>query len=134
VSAPELPRQAAEHWRGAARGELRLPHCSACGHAFYPPTRQCPRCLLPNIAWRAVSPDGVVVGWCQFHRAYFPQSPDLVPPYTVILVRLDAGPLLYANPGELTATPVVGTRVRATFVPAGPDEALVRFDPIGDTE
>ncbi len=127
-----LPRQAAEHWRGAAQGELRLPRCRTCGNVWFPPSHHCPQCLSGKVEWRAVSKQGSVVGWCQFHRAYFPPSLGLTPPYTVILVRLDAGPLLYSNPGDPASVPPVGTRVVATFIEAAPGEAVVRFNPIGD--
>lgn len=127
-----LPRQAAEHWQGAAQGELRLPHCPMCSNVWFPPSRLCPRCLWDDIEWRAVSKHGSVAGWCQFHRAYFPPLLGLTPPYTVILVRLDAGPLLYSNPSNPASVPPVGTRVSATFVELTPDEAVVRFEPAVD--
>ena len=131
MSASRLPSQAAEHWEGAAKGKLLLPHCRVCEHVWFPPARQCPKCLSAEVDWCTASPHGVVVGWSVFHRAYFPDLPGLAPPYTVILVRLDAGPLLYSNPGDLKSVPPIGTRLTARFVPAGGGEALVRFDPAG---
>lgn len=72
---------------------------------------------------------GVVVGCCQFHRAYFPSAPGLDVPYTVILVRLDEGPLLYSNPGGPAWLPNVGAQVAATFTEVAPGQALVHFNP-----
>ena len=132
MTSTTLPRQAAEHWQGAAQGELRLPRCRTCSNVWFPPSRHCPRCLSDGIEWQAVSKRGTVAAWCRFHRAYFTPSLGLTPPYTVILVRLDAGPLLYSNPGNPASVPPVGTRVVATFVGVAPGQAVVRFDPAGD--
>lgn len=125
MSAP-LPTIAMPHWEGAARGELLLPHCGACGHVWYPPARHCPACLSDAIAWRAVDGQGVIAGVCVFHRPYFRDS-ALPLPYTVLHIRLDAGPQLYANPEDVQAVPAIGARVAPVFVPAGDGQALVRF-------
>lgn len=126
-----LPLIAAEHWRAAAHGELRLPACRACAHMWFPPSRHCPRCLSAEIEWRVVSGRGRVEGVCEMHRDYF-RSPALPAPYTVILVRLDAGPLLYSNPLDLRMRPDIGDLVEARFVPLDGETGLVRFAPVGD--
>ncbi len=121
-----LSALAAEHWRGAAHGELRLPHCLDCDHLWFPPSRYCPRCLSEKIDWRAVSGKGRVTGWCVMHRRYF-ETLDLALPYTVILVQLDAGPCLYSNYVDPDTVPEVGQRVEAVFVAVEPEAAVVRF-------
>jgi uncharacterized protein len=123
---PELHGQAAEHWRGAASGELRLPHCLDCGKLWFPPTRQCPRCLSEKIDWLTASGRGRITGWCIMHQRYFDQF-DLPLPYAVLLVQLDEGPLLYSNYDEPTTVPAVGQRVQAEFVSVAPDAGIVRF-------
>ena len=113
-------------WKGAEAGKFLLPYCRACGHRWLPPSATCPRCRAPDTEWRAASGRGDVVAVCQFHRDYF-VDPDLPVPYTVLLVRLEEGPLFYGNPVDLSAQPPVGTQVRATFVTTASGRVLPRF-------
>ena len=77
-----------------------------------------------------MSGHGTVLGVCVFHRAYLPGL-DLPLPYTVIHVRLDEGPQLYSNPIDPQLIYEVGQKVDAVFVPAGEEQALVRFKAAG---
>jgi uncharacterized protein len=124
-----LPELAAPHWRAAAQGELRVPHCTACDHVWYPPARHCPRCLSSEIDWKTISGRGLVLGHAVFHRSYFPDSP-LPLPYTVIHVRLDEGPQLYSNPVDPQSIFAVGEVVTAVFVPLTDEQGLVRFEAV----
>jgi uncharacterized OB-fold protein len=117
---------ASEHWRGAARGELCVPHCLDCDNLWFPPSRQCPRCLSDKIDWRVVSGRGRVTGWCIMHRQYF-ETLDLALPYAVILVQLDEGPFLYSNFVDPATVPEVGQSVEAMFIAVETDGSVVRF-------
>jgi uncharacterized protein len=114
--------------KGAATGEFLLPYCQACEHRWLPPNATCPRCRSAKIEMRPASGRGEVVAVCQFHRAYF-ADPDLPLPYTVLLLRLEEGPLCYGNPVELSTQPPVGTKVCATFVATSSGGFLPRFAP-----
>lgn len=118
-------------WAGTAAGKLLLPTCRHCGNRWLPPTAACPRCLSAEVDWHLASGRGVVVAHCQFHRRYFPDL-DLPLPYTVLLVRLEEGPLFYANPADTAAQPPVGTMVFATFVETPGGRTVARFAPQGE--
>lgn len=127
---PILPEVAAPHWAAAARGELSLPLCQDCHTRFFPPTPYCPNCLSTDVAWATVEGEGVVTGWCTFHKPYYGPDFWLSLPYTVILIRLDAGPQLFSNLiGD--KPPVIGMRVTPVFTRFSNEQAVVQFRPIG---
>ncbi len=104
-------------FEAAAREELAVRACSACGAVLHLPRAYCHHCGSWDTVWRAVSGRGRLYSWTtvehQVHRA-FPV------PYTVILVELDDSPgarLVGYLPGrpELTA----GMPMRAWFEPVG---------------
>ena len=114
-----------EHLDGAARGELRVPHCRRCGHSFFPPGPVCPRDFSDDIVWVTDTGDGVVNSWVRVHRPYF--VGDEVP-YIVVQVQLASGPRLTTSwTGE--HDPVIGAPVGVSFREAGPGSWLPEFGP-----
>lgn len=112
----------------AAREELAICACAACGHVLHPPRAYCPQCGRWDTAWRTVSGTGRLYSWTtvehQAHRS-FPV------PYTIVLVELDDAPevrLVGYLPGraELDA----GMPMRVWFEPIDEDGArLPRWAP-----
>ena len=60
---PPVPRSraAVRMSSAAARGELRLQTCAACGTVAYPPRDACPECLSTRLDWREVSGGGQII-------------------------------------------------------------------------
>ena len=114
-----------EHLDGAARGEQRIPHCSACGHQFWPAGPVCPADFSADISWVTDPGDGVVNSWVRVWRPYF--EGDEVP-YVVVQVELDTGPRLTTS-WTGTADPVIGGAVSVSFRQVGPDAWLPEFGP-----
>jgi len=120
----------APFWEGAARHELLLQRCGACGrHQFYP-RPFCVACESSDVAWVAAGGTGTVYASTTVRIAVLPELP---PPYVVALVQLDEGPLLMTNlTGGACA---IGARVRVAwrerdglpplpvFAPAAPGDA-----------
>nr|MDJ0869206.1 OB-fold domain-containing protein [Myxococcota bacterium] len=104
-------------WEGAARDELRIPRCAACGAwNWYPPPR-CRRCGGEPLAWQPVSGRGTLFSWCVVQRPLFRAVADLVP-YATGLVALVEDPsvrlvtrLVDCDPGALR----IDQPVRAVF-------------------
>ena len=124
---PLLKSPDGEHWRAAARGSVSVSHCGDCGHHWFPSSRVCPRCLGDHVQWQAVSGRATLWSWCEFHKAYFKGTRELVP-YVVVLAELEEGPKLYGNllgtaPDDLK----IGMRLEAAFTPAGDDAAMINF-------
>lgn len=78
-------------WEGAARGELRIPRCDACGtHTWYP-RPECRACGAARFTWTRMSGRGRLFSWAVVRRAFIPQLADRVP-YVTGLVALDEDP------------------------------------------
>lgn len=81
-------------WESASRDELRMQRCSSCSTYRYPPGACCPNCLSLEAEWVPVSGKGRVLSWTTIHRHYLPAYP---PPYTVVVVHLEEGPILITH-------------------------------------
>lgn len=124
---PVLERDAA-YWAALRSGNLTGLICRQCGTVRMPTLRDCPECLSSDCETVLLSGRGTVISACRFHRAYFKQLADTLP-YTVVLVRLEEGPLVYSNlVEEPEMLPEPGTFVFAVIRPFGDDAALLLFD------
>lgn len=78
-------------WEGAARSELRLPRCTACGAWIWYPRPACPACGGSGIAWSATAGRGTLFSWAVVRRALWaPYAPFV--PYATGLVALEEDP------------------------------------------
>jgi len=80
-------------WDGAARGELLVQKCRACGRMRIPPRPMCPQCRSLANEWVPLSGCGRV--W-SFVIPHPPLLPAYMPfaPYNVVTVELDEDPAL----------------------------------------
>jgi uncharacterized protein len=109
-------------------GELALQKCSDCGAVRYPPGPVCHECQSPDYEWKTVSGNGEIMSWVIFHKGYLP---GYKPPYNVIAVKLDEGPIIISNlEGQTPDGDWVGTRVRLIPVTVEGAYVLPRFEKI----
>lgn len=66
-------------WEGAARGELLLPRCDACGRYVWYPDGPCRHCSGLERTWTRLSGRGRLFAWSVVRRAFIPQLAELVP-------------------------------------------------------
>jgi uncharacterized OB-fold protein len=86
---PDLDWEATRpYWDGAARGELVLPRCDACGQFVWYPRRHCDGDAL---TWVPVSGTGTLFSWSVVRHPFLPQFRELVP-FAPALVSLDDDP------------------------------------------
>ena len=105
-------------WDSIGEQRMKLPRCLKCHTFRYPPGPSCPECLSPETEWVPISGSGIINSWVVFHRHYLPAYP---PPYNVIAVRLEEGPLFISNlEGEEPSGSWIGHPVRL-FYQAMPD-------------
>jgi uncharacterized OB-fold protein len=105
----------APYFEGAARGELVIPRCDACGDYVWYPEEACPR-DGGTLTWRPVSGRGSLFTWAVVRRAFLPAFEDRVP-FVTALVALAEDPsvrlctyIVDAAPDALVAdAPVVVT-------------------------
>lgn len=76
-----------EFFAAAARGELAIRCCAACGVDLHLPRENCPHCGEFSRSWRTVEPRGTLYSWTVVEHQVHPAHPT---PYTVVLVELDA--------------------------------------------
>ena len=90
-----------------------------------PPGPACAECLSTQYAWDAISGRGEILSWAIFHRGYLPGYP---PPYNVIAVRLDEGPIMISNlEGPIPAGSWIGRRVELCYASMPDGIVLPRF-------
>jgi uncharacterized OB-fold protein len=78
----------AEFWAGAARDELRIPRCDACGRLRWYPEETCRRCEGVPLTWETLSGAGTLFSWVVVTHAFLPQFADLTP-FVPALVAVD---------------------------------------------
>ena len=83
---PHADRDSAPWWEALARHELLLQRCAQCRAWRFPPRALCNRCGSFDSAWEPASGLGTIASWVVNHHAF---SNDFVPPYPVVMVRLD---------------------------------------------
>lgn len=127
-----LPRPAPEsvpYWEAAKNHRLEIPHCNACGHYWFPPSRSCPNCLASDFTWTQVSGNGKVFSFVTFHRVYHPAWEGDVP-YVVALIELEEGPRLLSNIVGIAPDQVrCEMPVKVVFEDVAKDVALPKFTP-----
>ncbi len=119
-------------WDAARRHELALPFCKPCGAFFYYPRAACPRCLSPDLEWRAVSGRGTLHTFTIVHRGQkgFP----LGSPYVLAVVELEEGPRMMTNLVGVVpdlAAVRIGMPVEVAFDDVTPAVTLLHFRPAG---
>ena len=93
----------APFWAGAARGELLVQACGACGRWRFPPRPMCPHCRSVETRWEPASGKATVWGFVVPHPPLLPAYAELAP-YNVIVVALDEDPTIRLV-GNLLASP-----------------------------
>lgn len=82
----------APFWMGAAKGQVMIQRCNACGSHQFPPRPFCLTCDAEAPDWVPAAGQGMVYSLTTSHL-----PPD--PGTTVALVQLDEGPKLLAVTG-----------------------------------
>ena len=84
------------YWDGAARGELMLQKCAACGAQPFPPCANCAACGSAELAWQAATGRGTVYTFTVSYRPPHPIFRDQCP-MVIAVVELAEGPRLMTN-------------------------------------
>ena len=134
---PEFDEETAPFWEAAARGELVVQRCDACGRLRFPPRPVCPWCQSFKFSWPAMSGRASVWSFVVPHPPLLPAYGD-VAPYNVIVVALEEDPTIRMV-GNLVATesaPInsvdpatieIGESVRVVFERVADDVVLPRW-------
>lgn len=122
---PIVTDETAFYWEGAARGELLLQRCTACGTLRHPPGPCCPQCR--SLSWVPVAAAGCGVVY-SFVRLHPPTVPGIEPGTVVAVVELDEGVRVVTNIVDTAADAVrVGMPVELCFEALDATIALPQF-------
>lgn len=91
-----------EFSRRADGGGFQLQKCVACGAVQWPPRDICGECWTDALRWEEVSPSGAVVASTTLHASMEEFFRKRLP-WRVAIVRLEAGPVVYAHLGGAAA-------------------------------
>ncbi|WP_405570532.1 Zn-ribbon domain-containing OB-fold protein [Streptomyces sp. NBC_01167] len=125
---PVVDDDGAPFWEYAARGELRVQACAACGELRFPPRPCCPHCRSFDSEWRLMSGRGRIWSYVIPHPPLLPAYAEQAPYNAVVVELLDAprirlvgnvvsapdAPLNSVDPGRLR----IGAGVRVAFASA----------------
>ncbi|MEV0259571.1 OB-fold domain-containing protein [Streptomyces sp. NPDC050732] len=126
---PTTDDDGAPFWTYAARGELRIQACTACGELRFPPRPCCPHCQSFASDWRRMSGRGRIWSYVFPHPPLLPAYAARAP-YNAIIVELAEAPRIRLV-GNLVATPDgeldsvaperlrIGAKVQVVFVDVG---------------
>lgn len=130
---PQPTPNTAPYFEYAARGELRVPRCRACGLAFMYPRTACPACASEDLEWLLCSGRGRLHTYLINTRPAPGFEEDA--PYAIAVVELEEGPRLMSNIVECPQTPealVLDMDLEVVFDKHG-DIAVPKFRPVGRT-
>ncbi len=89
ISPPAINPETKPFWDAAAKGQLMIKKCLACGELHYYPRSICPFCHSDRTEWQAASGKGTVYSYSVMVRA-----PE---PYALAYVTLEEGPRMMTN-------------------------------------
>jgi uncharacterized OB-fold protein len=129
---PTPTKEDAPFWEAMAEHQFLLPRCRECGHVWFPPYLNCQQCLSLDREWFEASGRGRISGFTVIDHPYLPSFLEDLP-YTVVLVQLAEGPMMYSN---LVDTPhesvQVGMDVELVFDDVAESVTLPKFRiPVG---
>lgn len=120
-----------EFWSAAARHELALQKCAACGRFRFPPRPMCPRCRSMESAWERASGRGRVWSWVVAHPPVLPAFAERVP-FNVAVIQLEEGVRMIGNLLDCANEDIrEGMPVRVTFEDVEEGIALPQWTPAG---
>jgi len=121
----------APFFAAAARGELAVPRCDACGRYIWYPDSRCPACGNESLTWTVVSGRGTLFSWAVVERAFLPAFAEQVP-FVTGLVALDEDPavrivsyIVDAEPQSLRPELALVVDFRPLSFPTVPDRSVV---------
>ena len=127
--APVADNETRAYWEGAARGELVLQRCRACGGVQHRPRALCVACLSDTIEHFVASGRGRLHTFTVTHQNQQPGFREACP-YVLAYVELEEGPRLLTNVvGCEPAALRIGLPLRVEFAATGVEFPVPVFRP-----
>ena len=124
---PAITAEMRPFFEAAARNELRVQRCTACGTHRFPARAICSECLSLESEWVPVSGRGEIFSFNVMHQVYHPGFAGEVP-YAVVVVKLAEGPKMISNLVGVSPQGIrIGMPVRVVFERITDDVTLPKF-------
>jgi uncharacterized OB-fold protein len=121
ISAPIPNPETVPFWDAAAKGQLLLRKCKACGEVHYYPRSLCPFCFSET-DWLPASGKGAIYSYSVMRRA-----PE---PYAIAYVALEEGPKMLTNIVGCSLDDIrIGQAVKVVFTPSDGGPPVPMFTP-----
>ena len=122
IAVPASSPETKPYWDAAAKGQLLVKKCNACGELHHYPRSICPFCFSGDTSWVEASGKGTVYSYTVMRRA--PVA------YVVAYVTLAEGPTMISNIVDCDPNAVrVGQAVTVTFQPSDGGPPVPMFTP-----
>ena len=124
---PVPDEASAPFFEGAARGELMLQRCTACGAFMWPVKARCVECFSGDVEWAPAGGRAVLYSFAVVHQRY----PGFDEPYVVATVETPEGvrfntSIVEADPGVLE----IGMQLEVVFESVSEDVVVPKFRPV----
>jgi len=124
---PAITAEMRPFFEAAARNELRVQRCTACGTHRFPARAICSECLSLESEWVPVSGRGEIFSFNVMHQVYHPGFAGEVP-YAVVVVKLAEGTKMISNLVGVSPQDIrIGMPVRVVFERITDEVTLPKF-------
>jgi hypothetical protein len=122
LPAPTVSPETKDYWDAAAKGQLLVRKCTACGETHHYPRAICPFCFSDKTGWITASGKGVIYSYSVMRRALVP--------YVMAYVTLAEGPTMMTNIVDCDFDKLrIGQAVNVVFKPTDGGPPLPMFTP-----
>jgi uncharacterized protein len=120
ISPPAINPETKPFWDAAAKGQLLMKKCLACGDLHYYPRSICPFCHSDRTEWLAASGRGTIYSYSVMRRA-----PE---PFAIAYVALEEGPKLLTDIVDCPFDDIaIGKAVKLVWKPSEGGPAVPMF-------
>ena len=96
-------------WEGLKKGMIYTTRCKRCGTIYFPPRKDCEKCLASDMEWVRLKEDGILLTYTIVKQK--PQGFESYQDYTIGIARNSDGVNLMC---WVKGEPKVGKKVRLT--------------------
>ena len=122
IFAPTPTPETQAFWDAAAKGQLLVKRCTACGRAHHYPRPICPFCGSDRTEWKDATGMGVIYSFSVMRRSS--------PPYVIAYVTLDEGVRMMTNIVDTDLDTIrIGQRVKVVFKKSEAGLSIPMFAP-----
>jgi uncharacterized OB-fold protein len=115
----------------AAKGRFELQVCQRCSTVQYPPREACHRCLSDQLLWTLQSGEGELLATSVLHHSFEPYFRERLP-WTIGMIKLDAGPTIIAHLPAKAPRPPARVQVSAHVDKSGQAVLIARAVDVPD--